>query len=252
MNKFTFFSLAFLTIFLTGCYFNENIYFNEDGSGKMRFGFDASEIMKMTDKGEKESNYGKDVDCTFVFKTVLDQKRDSILKLPKKEQQLLNILEPFSAHMLLDNEENKMVFEMFTNFKTADELKDMLMVLNTANNLKGDNETKIKDPDSPFLPFASGNNIELSYFFENGIFKKNIAIIDRETQKQLNDSLEKMAFMYASSKYKVEYHFPKRIKSISNDNAKFSVDGKTVFIEYGLMDYMTNPEIMNLEIVLED
>ena len=61
-----------------------------------------------------------------------------------------------------------------------------------------------------------------------------------------------MALMFGSSTYKLNYHFPKPIKSVSNETAMFSADRKTVTIEYGFMDYIANPEALNLEVVLED
>ena len=36
-----------LTCTLTSCQFSENVYINEDGSGKMEFKMDASEMMEM-------------------------------------------------------------------------------------------------------------------------------------------------------------------------------------------------------------
>ncbi len=252
MNKLTFFFLSILTISFTSCQFSENIYFNEDGSGKMEFSFDASEIMQMTGDEMSKSTGEKDMDSTFTFKEIFDQKRDSISKLSIEEQEKLKVLEPFSVHMFMSEKEKKMNFEIFTTFKNADELQDMFKALNAVSNLKGKSPPKNNDPTNPFSSFANGGNSKLSYSFQNGVFKRNVKVIDKEVQKQLTDSLGKMAMMFANSKYKVKYHFPKRVKSVSSDNAMFSADGKTVIMEYGFIQYMTDPEIMNLEIVLED
>jgi len=145
-----------------------------------------------------------------------------------------------------------MRFDIFTNFNSANELRDMFTALNAMSNLKGKSPANVNDSTNPFSSMSNGGNSNLSYTFENGIFKRTVKVIDKELQQQIKDSLGQAAMMFANSKYKLNYHFPKKVKSVSNDKALFSADGKTVTIEYGLMDYMTNPEIMNLEIVLED
>ena len=250
MNKFTFLLLSFVLVFFTSCQFSENIYFNEDGSGKMEFSFDASEIMQMAGDKLSEDAGETDIDSTFTFKEIFDQKRDSISALPIEEQEKLKALESFSVHMLMSEKDKKMNFEIYTNFKNANELRDMFSALNTVSNLKG--KAKVNDPTNPFSSMGNGGNSNLEYSFSNGVFKRSVKVIDKEVQKQIMDSLGQASMMFANSKYKLNYHFPKRVKSVSNDKALFSADGKTVTIEYGLMDYMSNPEVMNLEIVLEN
>jgi hypothetical protein len=252
MNRFTFLLLALVAIFITSCQFSENIYFNEDGSGKMEFSFDASEIMQMAGDKISKSTGEKEMDSTFTFKEIFDKKRDSISKLSTKEQAKLKALEPFSVHMLISQEEKKINFEISTDFKNASYLQDMLGSLNTISNLDGKNPAKSSNSINPFSSMGSNGNSNLRYSFKNGVFKRTIKVIDKEAQKQIVDSIREMAMMFSSSKYKLNYHFPRRVKSVSNDKALFSADGKTVIVEYDLMDYITNPEIMNLEIVLED
>lgn len=252
MNRLTSLLLCFIALLLVSCHFSENIYLNEDGSGKMEFSFDASEIMQMAGDKMAESTGGQDMDSTFTFKEIFDQKRDSISTLTPEEQEKLKALEPFSVHMLVSEQEQKMNFEIFTDFNNANELQDMFTALNTVSNLQGKKSAKVNDPTNPFSSMGSGGNSNLSYSFNNGVFKRTVKILDKEVQKQIVDSLGQAAMMFANSKYKLKYHFPRRVKSVSNENALFSADGKTVTIEYGLMQYMTDPEVMNLEIVLED
>ncbi len=244
--------LILLVLNFTSCQFSENIYLNEDGSGRMEFSFDASEIMQMAGQQMSENSGEKDMDSTFTFKELFDEKRDSIASLPLDEQEKLKAIEKFSVHMLMSEKDKKFNMDIFTDFKSATELQDMFSALNTVGNLQGKEAAKINDPNNPFSAFAKGGNSKLSYSFKNGVFKRQVAIVDKEVQKQMMDSLGQAAMMFANSKYKLNYHFPRRVKSVSNDKAMFSADGKTVIIEYGLMDYMTNPEVMNLEIVLED
>lgn len=245
-------ALCLLSVCLTSCQFSETIHFNEDGSGNMEFSFDASEMMQMSGDKLTEGEGNKDIDSTFTFKEIFDEKRDSISKLSPEEQKQLKALEPFSVHMLVNEKDQKLKFDISNEFKSANELQDMFIALNAISHLKGKGSGNMNGSNNPFSSMGSNDNSDLSYSFKNGVFKRIVKVIDKEKQKQVVDSLGQAAMMFANSKYKLKYHFPRRVKSVSNENALFSADGKTVILEYGFIDYITDPESMNLEIVLED
>ncbi|WP_136483142.1 hypothetical protein [Cognatitamlana onchidii] len=251
MTKLKFLIIAISAIFLVSCQFSENIYLNADGSGKMEFSFDASELMQMAGDQMAEGAGDEDIDSTFTFKEIFDEKRDSISKLPIEEQEKLKALEPFSVHMLMSKNDKKMNVDFYTDFKNTTELQDMFMALNAVSNLKGQGDAKVNDSSNLFSSMGDGGNSQLSYSFKDGVFRRSVKVLDKELQKQMKDSLGQAAMMFANSKYRLNYHFPRKVKSVSNDKAMFSADGKTVIVEYGLMDYLSNPEVMNLEIVLE-
>jgi hypothetical protein len=73
MTKFYTFVCALAFAFLTSCQFSENIYINEDGTGKMEFSFDGTELMKMAGDGMGEANE-KAMDSTFSFKELFEGK----------------------------------------------------------------------------------------------------------------------------------------------------------------------------------
>lgn len=250
MNKFL---LLLLSIFaLTSCQFSENIYINEDGSGKMKFSFDGSELMLIVGDKMSEGSREKEVDSTFSFKEVFEEKRDSISKLSKEEQEKLKALENFSMHMLMSVENKKMKMELLTDFKNANELCDMFNVLNSAGNLQGKNGANLNTPNNPLSAMVDRGNTDMKYSYKKGVFKRIVKVKDIELQQQITDSLGAIAMMFANSKYKLNYHFPRKIKSVSKEGALYSEDRKSMTIEFALMDYMSNPEVMNLEVVLED
>ncbi|MEN3325108.1 hypothetical protein VP395_15325 [Mariniflexile soesokkakense] len=245
---FALFCLVVLTTF-TSCQFSENIYINADGSGKMEFSFDGSQLMQMAGDKISESQE-KAIDSTFSFKELFSTMKDSISKLSEEEQQKIKSLEPFNMHMVMDPKTSKMTFDMFTDFKNVNELQDMFKAMNSFGALKG--KEKAGTDANPFSSFGGDGTTELDYKYDGKIFKRTAKIIDKEAYKQVTDSLGQMAMMFGSSTYKLNYHFPKRIKSVSNETAMFSADRKSVTIEYGFMDYISNPEALNLEVVLED
>lgn len=249
MNRFlTIFSFVLFTT-LFGCQFSENIYINADGSGKMEFTFDGSLLMQMAGD-QMGGTQEKAIDSTFSFKELFHTMRDSISKLPEEEQQKLKRLEPFSMHMVMNPETSEMRYDLFTDFNKVSELQDMFKAMKSFGDISGN--AHASEANNPLAALGGDESTSLDYNYDGKIFKRTAKIIDREAYKQVTDSLEQMTMMFASSTYKLNYHFPKRIKSVSNDNAMFSDDRKSFTIEFGFMDYMTDPEALNLEVVLED
>src|SRR5690606_27382341 len=132
MKKLSFLFLS-ISALLTSCQFSENIYINDDGSGKMFLVFDGSELMKMGSDSTKTSE--KAIDSIIVFKEMLEEKKDSIAQLSKEEQESLKSLENFTMHMKIDPENQQMKFDMFTDFKNVDELQDAMAAMSKANSL---------------------------------------------------------------------------------------------------------------------
>ncbi|SDR65689.1 hypothetical protein SAMN04515667_0039 [Formosa sp. Hel1_31_208] len=240
----------------TSCQFAENIYINEDGTGKMEFSMDASEMMKMVaemGEGNEASGMDKAMDSTVVFKDFLYEKRDSIATLPKEEQEKLKALEKFSMHMIVDPESQKMVFDLTSEFNNASELQDVFGALNSFSDMQGAGGTSNNpSSSSPFSSLGSDGSTDVSYSFDGSVFKRTAKIIDKEKHQQAMDSLGQAAMMFGSSRYKINYHFPKPVKSISKEGAMYSEDRKTVTLDVGFMDVLRDPELLDFEIVLED
>lgn len=251
MKKIYVLALGLIMISFSSCQFSENIYINEDGSGKMEFSFDASEIMQMA--GDKMAKDGeKKMDSTISFKEFLKEKKDSISQLPKDEQEKLKALENFKFHMLMDPETKEMKIDMVTDFINVTELQDMFAALNNAAKLQNKKGIGAANNNNPFSTFGNGGYTDIAYSFSNNVFIRTATVKDEVSYKQMLDSLGDMSMVFNTSKYKLNYHFPKKIKSVSNDNVMFSSDRKSLTLEFGFMEYLKNPEALNLEVVLED
>ncbi|MDH7911771.1 hypothetical protein [Winogradskyella sp. SYSU M77433] len=249
MKKVLLVCLLFAAVF--SCNFSENIYINEDGTGKMEFSFDGSQLMQMG--GEKMAGESEErIDSTIVFKDFFEEKKDSIAQLSKEEQDKLKALEPFTMTMLMDPETSELKMKIFNDFKDVNELQDMFKAMNNVSNLKGKGATDPMDNSNPFSSFGEDGATDLKYRFDGKIFKREATIVDEEAYSKLTDSLGQLEIMFGASKYKLNYHFPRRVKSVSNEKAMFSQDGKTLTLEYGFMEYLKNPKALDLEVILED
>lgn len=232
-------------IFFANCNFTENLYINEDGSGKMSFDVDASAIMDMG--GDQMKNV-KSMDSTFTFKAFFEAKKDSIAKLPKADQERLKKMENFSVNMKMQPKEKKFMFSIFTNFKNTSDLVDMMEAMKTIDDMKG--KKKQENPGNP-LSNMSQSNTDLKFTFDGTTFSRKVKVKDAALQKTMADSLGSMKGMLAAFNYTIKYHFPRKVKSVSNNNALFSEDRKTVIIEYPFTDYLEKPESLSFEVVLE-
>jgi hypothetical protein len=240
--KFRLILIAFAGIFFTSCQITENVYVNDDGSGKLSFDIDASGVMAMA--GDKMGSE-KDMDSTFTFKQIFAEKKDSIAKLPAEEQARLKKMENVSVNMKMNAAEKQFLVSMFMDFKKADELMDMMQAMNSMK------PSKAMPSDTPFSAIGNADASELKFSFDGTSFKRNVIIKDKAAIAAAKDTTGMTQMMFAGSNYILKYHFPRKVKSVSHKDAMFSEDRKTVTIQYPFTEYLENPDKLNLEVVLE-
>jgi hypothetical protein len=243
------FSAFFIVTTLVSCTLTENVYINNDGSGKFSVDMDASSLMAMMPNDSLKSE--KNVDSTFSFKQLFIENKDSIAKLPKEEQEQLKKLENFNMRMKMDSDTKQFLFSMNTDFKSVVELQDVLATMNIINAIK--NTNKNKTGTNQFVP-SSGfgtNNSVLNYSYNGKKFIRKATIKANQIKKTVADSLQAYETIFASSNYILKYHFPKPVRKISNNTALFSEDRKTITIQYPFKEYMENPDKLNIEVEFE-
>ena len=268
---------------LTSCSITEKIIINDNGSGKFAYEIDGSQMMSMMgnafkDLGEDEKDSkkkkkkknkeeevvkaSKNIDSTFTFKELFASKQDSIAKLSPQEQAKLKKMERFSVRTIMNEDEGKMNYSIFTDFNTISELQDVMSPLES---MKTISPTGQQAGGMGMAPNALEENASTRYFYDGKTFKKIVSKLEKkkEESKQEEDAAtaeveaealrlkESMNMFYDQSNYKVVYQFPKAVKKVSLHNALYSEDRKTITIEYTLKDYMENPDKLNLEVTFE-
>lgn len=228
----------------SSCNFTEEITLQEDGSGKLSINFDGSELMEMAGDEMKKSNE-KPVDSLISFKDLLEDKKDSIAQLSPEEQAKLKKLEPFKMHMIMNPDEKVMKFDLFSEFKNVNEVNDAFNAFQGVNMLGSK-----KEGATP--PSMESSASEVSYSFDNKSFARKARILDQELFQQQIDSLQGAEMFLSGSTYTLKYHFPKKVKSTTAEEATFSADGKTLIYEVKFLDLMKDPSLLDLEVELED
>lgn len=248
MKRRFFFLLLIFTF--SSCVLTEEITINTDGTGKYNLNVDGSAFMAMIPKDSTGSKIEKPIDSTFSFRQVFEEKKDSIAKLSKVEQEKIKKLEKFNLRMLMNYETKKFFFSMNTNFKSVSELQD---VMDNMIELQKMNSNKSDISINPMVDASmfGGNGAKINYAYDGKKFIRK-AIVDKEALKKINnDSLDSYKMIFESSEYILKYHFPKAVKSVSNKTALFSEDRKTITIEYPFREYMKEPEKLNFEVVFQ-
>ena len=245
MRKIVFALVA--TLVLISCQFTETLTLNEDGSGRISVSVDMSEMMAFS--GEfADSAKVEQMDTIMKMKDLLAEKKDSIAQLPKEEQARLKRLENFNFRSLVDSETKEMFFDIYTDFKNVSEANELMNAFESSSDfmpgMGSDTEIK-KDPDS-------GGIMAVKFSFKNGKFVRDAYIKDEEKHKMQLDSIKQAEAFMSSMKYKLKYTFPRRIKSISVDDARFSLDGKTVEFEKTFVEYLKDPDVLDFEVELEN
>lgn len=249
MKLYKLLSLSLLLTILTSCTFTENIDVTDNGSGKFSLDMDGSALMAMAGEqlGSEMSDAKHNIDSTFSFREMFKNKKDSIAKLSPEEQKELKKLENFVVHMKLNAEQKQFLLDLKTDFKNVNELQDMMKTMSTLQNI---DKSKASGNKIPFDGNFS-NNSTVSFDYNGKKFNRKVILNPKETNKPVEDSLGMYKMIFASSTYVVKYRFPKKVKKVSNANALFSEDKKTITIQYPFTDYMENPTKMGLEVEFE-
>jgi uncharacterized protein YfiM (DUF2279 family) len=242
-------SFSFLLATLTSCTFTENIYVNDNGTGKYAIDLDGSALMEMAGDqvgSQMGADGKKSIDSTFTFKQLFADKKDSIAKMSPEAQKELKKLENFVVNTKMDAEKKQFLMTLSTDFKSVGDLQDILQSMNAIQKLEtGSN------PSTPLPAGLGDNKSKLSYTYDGKKFIRKAVIDKQKLAEKVKDSADMSKMIFASSNYIIKYHFPKRIKKVSNPNALFSDDRKSITIQYPFTDYMENPDKLNFEVEFE-
>lgn len=231
-------------ILVISCQVTETIHFNPDGSGTIELSNlrDENSYMQLA----KENYTAEDVykDTTYFFADYIKENQETFSRTAIQDQNVFLRYSEVKVHKKKSSYEKEFRSTYTQNFKKGLDIVDLYKT-----------EEYIDDIQNNYALSAEEHYYKVSYNFEGNHFYRNIQITDPiELQKQF-DKIEELKTRYKGYKlvqcYMLNYHFPRKIKTISNPMAKISDDGKSLSIQYQLIDCLQNPVSTNLEVVLE-
>lgn len=256
--------LLFSLSVFTSCNFTEEITFNDDGSGEFIMSYDMSEVIKTLEKemggGQKEEGKEKvKLDSVVYFKDMLVEKADSIATLSIEEQKQLKSLETVVMKMRMDEANGVFDFGFGSSFKSLEELPEVLEKIEQAKQLNSKDNPQYSKMDESAVSKASEDMFEyVDFSYDGKTFSRSLKKDFKQSSEDveaLDNEIAEMGEakdMFGAMSYTLVYHFPKPVKTVTNEKAVISDDGKTVTLKMNFIDMIKSPETMTLDVVLED
>jgi hypothetical protein len=241
-NKIHFFLL--LGLLATSCQITETIHLNEDGSGKIETESLRDEQSYMQLTGENYSKEEKFEDTTYVFKDFITKYAETFSKLPTFEKAIFQKYANVNVHIKKSSYEKEFRTKIRQEFDKISAVPDLYKTQEYADDLEHN-----------YALTAEEHYYSVSYAFDGSLFKRIVRISDEVELKKQQDKISAMKTRVSNFKinqpYVLKYHFPRKIKSVSNVNAKISEDKKSLELQFLIADCLVNPESTNLEVILE-
>ncbi len=236
--------LFFLFIALTSCQVTETIEISEDGSGRIQTEELRDENTYMQIVGDNYSKEEKFVDTDYHFEDIIKKFDENFRKLTESEKNTFNQYKDVYVHVKKNSYEKDFRTTVYQDFKQVEDIVDLYKTDDYEDDLRNN-----------YALSAEEHYYSISYTFIDNVFKRKVKITSQAFLKKKFDEIEEFKKQFSKIKvnqpYILKYTFPKAIKSISNPKAKLSSDKKSMTLSFLISDCMQNPEITNLEIVLE-
>ncbi len=254
--------------FLTSCNVTESIVFNENESGKFLVTYKMGDAMKaFTDAlgGDKPDSEKKEkgevMDTTMVFADIMETYKDSIAALPKEKQMAMEAVKDMYMTIKMNEDEGIMDVGIGMEFSSIEELKNIQDKLKKVQSLSSQgNHIDGMKSGSPLGKFMESDDKNVSYnMTENGFARTTTVSISEDEEKVMEELFDEtdeddkeFKKYFEEATYNVKLTFPKAVKSVSVEGAEISKDRKTVTYKANWIDYIKNPQLLDVKVEFID
>jgi hypothetical protein len=241
MKKLSFLLLILLT---SSCQVTETLHLNSDGSGTIEVVDLRDEHSYMQLAKEEYSKENIFRDTTYVVSDYIKKHQETFSRTPLADQNVFLRYSQVKVHKKVSSYEKEFRTTISQNFQKASDIVDLYKTHEYVDDIRNN-----------YALSAEEHYYKVSYDYSGNHFSRTVKIIDTLQQKKQIDEIEKLKEKYKGYKlvqnYVLDYHFPRKIQSVSNSLAKISDDRKSVSLQLLLTDCLKNPLSTNLEVVLE-
>lgn len=236
--------LLLLILFTTSCQLSEMIYIEADGSGTIQTSSlrDEQSYLKLVLGAYNNEEVFQDT--TFVFKDFIAKHSETFNRISETDKAVFRKYNEVQVHIKNSSYEKEFRTTISQKFEAISDVVDLYKTTEYVSDIRNN-----------YALSAEEHYYKVNYFFDGKVFNRNIIITDdAELKKQIAriDTLKtKYGKLDLLQNYRLEYHFPKRIKTVSNPNASIEADHKSLILNFLLSDCLQNPESTNLEVILE-
>lgn len=231
-------------ILTTSCQITETIYLNQDGTGKIEINELRDEHSYMQLMGENYSKEEVFKDTTYVFQDLITKHSETFSRLPSFEKAIFQKFASVKVHIKKSSFEKEFRTTIIQSFNKIEEVADLYKT-----------EEYADDIENNYALVAEEHYYSVNYTFDGSVFKRMVKITNPIELKKQQDKIE--GYKTQVSKFKItqpyilKYNFPRKIKSVSNSNAKINEDRKSLELKFLIADCLVNPESTSLEVILE-
>lgn len=229
---------------MISCQVTETLYLNADGSGTI-------EVVNLRDENSymqlAKENYSKENvyrDTTYVFGDYIKKHQETFSRTPLADQNVFLKYSEVKVHRKESSYEKEFRTTISQNFQKAEAIVDLYKTEKYVNDIKNN-----------YALSAEEHYYKVCYDYNGNRFHRIVTITDTLHQKKQIDEIEKLKAKYKGyklvQKYVLDYHFSRKIQSVSNPLATISTDKKSLKLVLSLIDCLENPLITNLEVILE-
>lgn len=235
--------VSLVLLFMASCHLKEDIYIDEKGSGRIEAECLRDESVFMQFQGEDYLVYEEFVDSTYVVKDVIEKEKEIFSRFLPEHQALLKKYENVKVHTKKDSYTKEYRKSVSLAFENINDVEDLSKIHDYVDDLQN---------NYPMKP--EGKRTHLTYSFDGATFKRKFRILNQAKYDEYRESIEwaKKMINISNFSYTSNYHFPKKIKSVSNPDAVLSADKKTLSLKLSLLDCLDKPDTANLTVVLEN
>lgn len=236
--------LLLLILFTTSCQLSEMIYIEADGSGTIQTSslLDEQSYLKLVLGAYNNEEVFQDT--TFVVKDFIAKHSETFNRISETDKAVFRKYNEVQVHIKNSSYEKEFRTTISQKFEAVNGIVDLYKTTEYVSDIRNN-----------YALSAEEHYYKVNYFFDGKVFNRNIIITDdAELKKQIAriDSLKtKYGKLDLLQNYRLEYHFPRRIKTVSNPNASIEADHKSLILNFLLSDCLQNPESTNLEVILE-
>jgi hypothetical protein len=179
-----------------------------------------------------------------MFLMILSKYRYNFSKVLKVDQLVFEKYKNVQVHLKKNSYEKEFSTTISQNFNTIDQACDLYKT-----------EDYLDDLKMNYALIVENHYYKVNYTFDGKIFKRIVKITNTKELDLEIAHIDTLKRQYKTFKinqpYILSYHFPRKIKSVSNPTAKISEDQKALTVQFIIEDCMKNPESTNLEVVFE-
>ncbi len=249
-------ALSICILIFSSCEIVQEIKFEENGGGKYSLGFDMSEMMKMGATSKSDSSKAKQLDTLINFSKFLEERKDSIAKLSKKEREKIELLKDFELYMKSDTATNQLVMNINYYFKDINDLNKFGEKLKDQNVKELDLFNKQLKPknkkDSSDDAFPDFNKSFTTTFTKKKFTRKITEKAYHDAVKKKDTTMKKDNPMSNMIRFKQRFIFPYKIKSVSNKNVRILSDFKGIEQDANFYEMNNDPTFFDVEVEFEN